>query len=140
MLTVHEPKKKVDGTPTLNNAPFNFDHVFGESSHTSAVYDAAVAPLVRCAASGGAATVFAYGQTGSGKTYTMGPISRRAIADLLTAAEQQAGSGLALSMSYFEIYLSDAFDLLSEPRRAPVKLLEDAGGAVQVCARCVLCA
>ena len=31
----------------------------------------AVAPLVRCAASGGSATVFAYGQTGSGKTFTM---------------------------------------------------------------------
>ena len=97
------------------------------------MYDVAVAPLVRCAASGGSATVFAYGQTGSGKTYTMGPICRKAISDMLAAAKEHGGDDdLVLSMSYFEIYLSDAFDLLSEPRRAPVRLLEAAGGAVQV--------
>jgi kinesin family protein 2/24 len=134
VMTVHEAKRKVDNTPALNNVAFTFDRVFDEHSSTDDVYASAVAPLIQCASQGGAATVFAYGQTGSGKTHTMGPVCRRAIAEMLSAAQAVSSDGevLEMSLSYFEIYLSEAFDLLSEPRRAPVRLLEDENGAVQV--------
>jgi hypothetical protein len=64
---IHEPKKRVDNTQTVEHTEYTFDHTFGEDSETAQIYAAVVHPLVHNAVMNGkVSTCFAYGQTGSG--------------------------------------------------------------------------
>jgi hypothetical protein len=45
-LTCHEPRTKMDGTHTLENQHFAFDHVFGDQTTTADVYRDSVAPAL----------------------------------------------------------------------------------------------
>merc|ERR1719415_6367 len=72
MITIHEPKSKVDLTKYLDNQHFRFDYAFDESTDNEMVYKYTAKSLVQSIFEGGMATCFAYGQTGSGKTHTMG--------------------------------------------------------------------
>lgn len=51
--------------------PFTFDHVFGQDSLQSYVYEQTAFSLVDNVLEGYNGTIFAYGQTGCGKTHTM---------------------------------------------------------------------
>jgi len=58
--------------PLEGEFDFSFDHVFGERSSQSAVYDGAVSELARRVMDHGQdAALVCFGQTGSGKTHTM---------------------------------------------------------------------
>ncbi|NWX39177.1 KIF12 protein, partial [Steatornis caripensis] len=122
-----------DGTVHVSAArhdvTFGFSAVFDAGASQEAVFEGSgMRQLVELAIDGFSCTVFAFGQTGSGKTYTlMGPLAQsetrpaapgllglmqRSFACLLEQS-QSCGSGLALSVSYLEIYNEQVRDLLS---------------------------
>jgi hypothetical protein len=131
-IVVHEPKTKYDLSKSISNHAFRFDAVFAESCKTNDVYDRILKPLVRDLDRGAQIAVFAYGQTGSGKTYTMQGLTDMALDDVFRIVLSPNGRarGLAVCISYFEIYCSKVYDLLND--RAPLVLREDGEGIVQV--------
>jgi len=132
VIVVHEPKTKYDLSKSISNHAFKFDAVFSEMSKTNDVYDRILRPLVNGLDRGAQIAVFAYGQTGSGKTYTMQGLTDMAIDDVFRIVLSPNGRarGLAVCISYFEIYCSKVFDLLND--RSPLVLREDGEGIVQV--------
>ena len=132
VVTVHDSKLKVDGiSKYLDNTSYEVDHSFDEESTTEDIYKYSVQSLVPFVVSGGRATCFAYGQTGSGKTFTMQGIQKSMVDDLyahLGASEKT--SGIAVLVSYFEIYGGRCQDLLNNRQRLQVR--EDGGGDVVV--------
>lgn len=141
-LIVHEPKYKVDLTKYLDNHVFRFDYAFNKSCSNEMVYKYTAQPLVKTVFEGGFATCFAYGQTGSGKTYTMsGDVSQNhgekgiyafAAADIFKEVDsvKHQHLNLAVSCSFFEIYVKKVFDLLNDKKS--LKILEDGKQQVQV--------
>merc|ERR1712061_715204 len=137
MITIHEPKLKVDLTKYLDNQHFRFDYAFDESTDNEMVYKYTARPLVQNIFEGGMATCFAYGQTGSGKTHTMGgefhgktQDSKNGIYALATkdvfkllSSPKYKNMKLQVSCSYFEIYSGKVFDLLSG--KSKLRALED---------------
>ena len=77
----------------------------------------------------GIVTCFAYGQTGSGKTFTVNAITKYAINDIFTIA-QQKNYGSEFYMSMFEIYGGKCFDLLNNKKK--LQILEDKNNKIQV--------
>ena len=76
-------------------------------------------PLVDCAFDGAKVSCFAYGQTGSGKTYTMLGDGGKVRGLYLLAAfdifdQIRHFSGLAVWVSFYEIYCGKLYDLLNE--------------------------
>eukprot|EP00045_Choanoeca_perplexa_P007974 m.73053 g.73053 ORF g.73053 m.73053 type:complete len:659 (+) comp14304_c0_seq1:86-2062(+) len=138
LTVVHEAKEKVDLTKYIENHEFRFDYSFEDGCDNEVVYRYTAAPLVRTIFERGMATCFAYGQTGSGKTHTMGGSGPTAPGVYLLAARdvfslnagQYAQLGLAVSVSFFEIYAGKVFDLLNKQKR--LRVLEDAKNKVQV--------
>ena len=132
VIVVHEPKTKYDLSKSISNHAFKFDAVFSEMSKTNDVYDRILRPLVNGLDRGAQIAVFAYGQTGSGKTYTMQGLTDMAIDDVFRIVLSPNGRarGLAVCISYFEVYCSKVFDLLND--RSPLVLREDGEGIVQV--------
>jgi hypothetical protein len=94
-----------------------------------------VKPLVEEALAGRAASFFVYGQTGSGKTYTISGskyeegVFQLAMKDLL---DKQRSQKLGLSLSTFEVYKEQVFDLLGNEEDNPLKINEKKGGGFQV--------
>merc|ERR1719369_1800813 len=137
MITIHEPKSKVDLTKYLDNQHFRFDYAFDENATNEMVYRYTAKPLVLNIFEGGMATCFAYGQTGSGKTHTMGGefhgktqdskngIYAFATKDVfkLLKSPKYKNNNLIVSCSYFEIYSGKVFDLLSG--KSKLRVLED---------------
>merc|ERR1712061_198019 len=137
MITIHEPKLKVDLTKYLDNQHFRFDYAFDESTDNEMVYKYTAKSLVQSIFEGGMATCFAYGQTGSGKTHTMGgefhgktQDSKNGIYALATkdvfkllSSPKYKNLKLQVSCSYFEIYSGKVFDLLSG--KSKLRVLED---------------
>ncbi|XP_078447060.1 kinesin-like protein KIN-13A [Wolffia australiana] len=64
LLTVHEPKLKVDLTAYVEKHEFCFDSVLDEDVTNDKVYQVTVEPIISCLFHGTKATCFAYGQTG----------------------------------------------------------------------------
>jgi kinesin family protein 11 len=100
------------------------------------VYDLAIAPAVQDVVHGYNCTVFAYGQTGTGKTYTMegarsdphlpwdedptGGMIPRAVHHLFDELRavydmEVEKPAVVLSVSYFELYNENVYDLLAAP-------------------------
>eukprot|EP00041_Stephanoeca_diplocostata_P036379 m.1325256 g.1325256 ORF g.1325256 m.1325256 type:complete len:767 (-) comp24853_c0_seq26:4199-6499(-) len=145
-LLLHECKNKVDLTRYLEHHHFRFDQAFDESVDNATVYKYSAAPLVRTIFEKGMATCFAYGQTGSGKTHTMlgeykegtntpdstGGVYAMAAADVFRYNEQPEykAKGLAVSVSFFEIYAGKVFDLLNGQKR--LRVLEDGKQQVNI--------
>jgi len=128
-LTLREQKSKVDLTKYMEAHEFNFDAAYDEHTSNASMYEDLLRPLVASAFAGAKVTVFAYGQTGSGKTYTMlGDAGSGAPGMYLLAANDLFGllqspefSGVALCVSFFEIYCDKTFDLLNERTHCPVR-------------------
>ncbi|CAH1102929.1 unnamed protein product [Psylliodes chrysocephalus] len=140
-IILHEPKFKVDLTKYLENHIFTFDYTFNEECNNEIVYKYTAQPLLKTIFEGGFATCFAYGQTGSGKTFTMSgnfndPKDKGIYA--LTAADifNEVNSpnyrrlDLAVSCSFFEIYVKKVSDLLNNKKS--LKILEDGKQQVQI--------
>jgi len=137
MITIHEPKLKVDLTKYLDNQHFRFDYAFDESTDNEMVYKYTAKSLVQSIFEGGMATCFAYGQTGSGKTHTMGgefhgktqdskngiyALAARDVFKYLKSPKYK-NNNLVVSCSFFEIYSGKVFDLLSG--KSKLRVLED---------------
>ncbi|KAJ2439271.1 hypothetical protein GGF42_008010, partial [Coemansia sp. RSA 2424] len=127
-LAVLEPKVKVDLTKYIEESRFVFDDVFSEHATNTQVYERTAKPLVEYVFGGGNATCFAYGQTGSGKTYTMldthNGLYIQAADDLFALAARPEHSHLKVHVSFYEIYLTNLYDLLAG--RAKLNAREDA--------------
>jgi kinesin family protein 2/24 len=132
---IHSAKFKVDGiSKYLTHTAFQFDHAFAENATTEQIYMATTLPLVdHVVSTQGRATVFCYGQTGSGKTYTMNGIQQILAYDLYGQLEElqaATGSGLEITVAFFELYGGFIQDLLHQRQRC--KLLEDGQGEVNI--------
>ncbi|BFG05817.1 kinesin-like protein Klp59C [Drosophila madeirensis] len=145
MLVAHSPRRHVNLVRFLENHNFRFDCTFDEACSNATVYNYTARPLIRHIFDGGMATCFAYGQTGSGKTHTMGGeftgkqqnvmdgIYAMAANDVFSTLEEpsNASLGLKVTCSFFEIYGSRIYDLLT-PGKEQLRVLEDGHQQVQV--------
>ncbi|KAI8322624.1 kinesin-domain-containing protein [Martensiomyces pterosporus] len=120
-LSVMEPKVKVDMTKYIEESRFVFDEVFSETADNVQVYERTAKPLVEYIFSGGNATCFAYGQTGSGKTYTMMDMHCglyiQAAEDIFGLLELSENKHLQAFVTFYEIYLTNLFDLLNDRKK-----------------------
>eukprot|EP00890_Picochlorum_soloecismus_P006454 jgi/Picsp_1/680/NSC_00674-R1_kinesin-like protein kif2a-like len=131
VLTVHEPRAKVDLTKYTETHCFRFDDVFDTDVDNDSLYAQTVRPLIATVFKSGRGTCFAYGQTGSGKTYTMQPLPLRAASDILHISQRiEEFKHARLAVSCYEIYGGKVFDLLNDRQRLEVR--EDAKRRVQV--------
>ncbi|GMH45277.1 hypothetical protein BSKO_13234 [Bryopsis sp. KO-2023] len=126
-MKVHMLSTTLKGFPRLAPSEFKVDRSFGASAQNADIYQVVCRPLVDLAKKGGSATLFAYGQTGSGKTYTVAGLVELAAGDLFVDAQ-----GLEIGVSVVEILGSDIRELMGEDVGAPVQLLEDQFGRVQL--------
>ncbi|KAJ2800882.1 hypothetical protein H4R20_003895 [Coemansia guatemalensis] len=120
-LSVMEPKVKLDMTKYIEESRFFFDEVFDENTDNTYIYQRTAKPLVEYIFGGGNATCFAYGQTGSGKTYTMMDVHNglyiQAAEDIFALLEQPQNQHLQAFVMFYEIYLTNLFDLLNERKK-----------------------
>ncbi|KAK2953566.1 putative Diatom spindle kinesin-1 [Blattamonas nauphoetae] len=128
IVSIHEPKVRVDLTKYIARHRFRFDQVFDEDCANEEVYRCTAQPLIESVFQGGRVTCFAYGQTGSGKTFTM--MGKRddglyglAGQDIFHLLKQPQYSSYRATVSFFEIYCDRLFDLLNNRKR--VEALED---------------
>jgi centromeric protein E len=105
-------------TPTLLPTPPTADLVFGESSTTRELFEAAVKGHVDSVVDGYNGTVFAYGQTAAGKTHTMlGSKSNPgvlplAVNEIMEAISRARHRAFLIRCSYIEIYKEQITDLI----------------------------
>lgn len=123
-LTLWEPRQKVDLTQYTEKHEFLFDDVYPENVDNDEIYRTTVHPLIGTIFNRCKVTCFAYGQTGSGKTYTMSPLPTRAAGEILAELAQPYNEGLALWVSFFEIYGGKVYDLLNGRKKLVIR--EDA--------------
>jgi len=72
-ISVDAVQKSVDISRSfLNKKQYLFDAVFGETAHTTEIFQSVVHPHVKHVVEGYSAVVTAYGQSATGKTYTLG--------------------------------------------------------------------
>ena len=137
LMTMNEPKVKVDLTKYIEKHTFRYDLVFDEHENNQTVYDKTARQLLQTVFEGGNTTCFAYGQTGSGKTYTMlgkdgqPGIYLLASRDLHARCASAPDGPYGISASFFEIYGTKLFDLLND--RAQLQSREDGRGVVNIC-------
>ncbi|KAJ1799022.1 hypothetical protein LPJ59_002113 [Coemansia sp. RSA 2399] len=134
LLSVMEPKVKVDMTRYIEESRFSFDEVFDEDADNVQVYARTAKPLVEYVFTGGNATCFAYGQTGSGKTYTMMDIDNglyiQAADDIFSLLARPEHANLQAFVTFYEIYLTNLYDLLNDRKKLAAR--EDANQNVCV--------
>lgn len=128
----------------VEDRPFGFDHVFGQTATQEEVFESIGRPLVEKMLSGFNCSLLAYGQSGNGKTFTMGldganelgksetkaGIIIRTLRSIFEAVSDNTEiSDLNLEVSFIEIYNERVYDLLSptfteaENIRGPFKKL-----------------
>lgn len=117
-LTLWEPRQKVDLTQYTEKHEFAFDDVYPEEVSNDEIYTSTVHPLIGTIFNRCKVTCFAYGQTGSGKTYTMSPLPTRAAGEILCELAQPRNEGLALWVSFFEIYGGESVRLAQRAEEA----------------------
>ncbi|KAI9362947.1 P-loop containing nucleoside triphosphate hydrolase protein [Zopfochytrium polystomum] len=139
---VHEPKITLDQSRRLETHKFIMDSAFDEAASNWDIYRAVVASLVQKLFQNGACTLFAYGQTGSGKTHTLFGSEKEvgiyefACRDIFTILQtlesnKSTANRCILAVSFYEVYGSKVFDLLSGEGRS-MQLLEDKNGVVRI--------
>ncbi|KAJ3333415.1 hypothetical protein HDU76_008439 [Blyttiomyces sp. JEL0837] len=121
VLTIHEPKVKVDLTKYVEQHEFTFDEVFDCNATNQDVYLRTAYPLVE------------YAFNGSGKTFTMldetNGLYVLAGRDIFSMLQKEEYSHLCAYVSFYEIYQSHLYDLLNSRKRLYAR--ED--GKQQVC-------
>ena len=127
IVDLHELKRSVRGTPSLNSFNFTVDHIFGSEATTAEIYESLVKPLVPWAWGGGVGTLFAYGQTGSGKTYTVSGLERH-VAETLMGGLLEGERKIHVCV--IELAGQAAYDLLNT--RKQISILEDSFGTSQM--------
>ncbi|RWS14608.1 kinesin-like protein KIF18A [Dinothrombium tinctorium] len=134
----HGKKYKTIGKRGNKNETFYFDRVFDQHSSNMDVYNSITKYFIDSLLDGFNCTVFAYGATGSGKTYTMLGSSEDpgviffTSTELFNVIEARKEEQLELTVSYFEVYNEDVYDLLSQPGRKPLTIREDPQRGVMV--------
>lgn len=114
---------------------FVFDHVFGQNSLQTEVFDVVAKPVLGHAFNGYNATIFAYGQTGSGKTHTMegktlydeddkGIIPRTMDGLFTKIEESEENIEFVIQVTYLEIYNEKVQDLL-DPTKQNLQIKDD---------------
>lgn len=119
-----------EGTPSMaaelrhetHGHTFRFDHVLGQQTTQSQVFELIGQPVVDACLRGINATVFAYGQTGSGKTHTMhGEPDDADMAGLtprllryLFSRISKSSAKISVHCSYVELYNETFQDLLGD--------------------------
>ncbi|CAL5043956.1 unnamed protein product [Urochloa decumbens] len=112
---------------------YAYDRVFGPTTTTRHVYDAAALHVVGGAMDGINGTIFAYGVTSSGKTHTMhgdqiSPgIIPLAVKDAFSIIQETPNREFLLRVSYLEIYNEVVNDLLN-PSGQNLRIREDLQG------------
>lgn len=108
-------------------SPPAFRAAFGPEKDNAAVYESIVAPAIPRVLAGDTCNFFAYGHSGSGKTHTIVgydfetdrnlglclAASRKLFEELNSLNQANAGSGLGIGFSLFELRKNTAFDLLN---------------------------
>lgn len=118
-ISVQGPAERSSlGTNTTKKHAFSFDHVFGQNSQNSQVFDE-ISQLVQSALDGYNVCIFCYGQTGSGKTYTMSSddgMITRAVHQIYDTARSLEPKGWTYVMegSVVELYNENLNDLLGK--------------------------
>ena len=113
--------KDPDPNKKYGEVAFQFDKIFGISSHQQEIFNTVCRPQVDHVLCGYNACCFAYGQTGSGKTYSMfgeegseefrGMIPRSVEYLFQTLASKDDAMGYTISCSFLEIYNDAVRDL-----------------------------
>ncbi|KAJ1258509.1 hypothetical protein BS78_10G080600 [Paspalum vaginatum] len=116
-----------------HNIAYAYDQVFGPTTTTRHVYDAAALHVVSGAMEGINGTIFAYGVTSSGKTHTMHGDQRSpgiiplAVKDAFSIIQETPNREFLLRVSYLEIYNEVVNDLLN-PSGQNLRIREDLQG------------
>ncbi|KZT68750.1 P-loop containing nucleoside triphosphate hydrolase protein [Daedalea quercina L-15889] len=111
---------------------FKASSVFGSEVDNDAVYNGMRVPhaVQECLAfKTRELSILAYGQTGTGKTYSTTALEDRVVQQIWTAVKQDSHHSVFIEA--FEIRGNAAFDLLSDPPLAPVKVLVTGASDVQ---------
>ncbi|TVU12150.1 hypothetical protein EJB05_45780 [Eragrostis curvula] len=127
-----------DGDTTVRSqqnpsVAYAYDRVFGPTTTTRHVYDAAAHQVVSGAMEGINGTIFAYGVTSSGKTHTMHGDQRSpgiipmAVKDVFSIIQETPNREFLLRVSYLEIYNEVVNDLLN-PSGQNLRIREDLQG------------
>ncbi|KAI0031864.1 P-loop containing nucleoside triphosphate hydrolase protein [Vararia minispora EC-137] len=121
------------------NFKYPFTSCYDRNSTQQEIFENDVLPLIDVVYHGSTVTVFAYGVTSSGKTHTMqGNIEQpgvipRAVNTIFERRTSFADHHVSISMSYFEIYKDECYDLLVDRANAPkLPVREDSSGQVFV--------
>lgn len=132
--TYKEPGKRKN-----KNLRFDFDRVFDDESTNIQVFEAITKQFITPFLEGYNVSVFAYGATGSGKTHTMLGNGEDPGVMFFTTMElfrminaMSEKEQLELSISYFEIYNEQVFDLLTLTQSNSLAVREDANRGVVV--------
>ncbi|RDW77266.1 putative kinesin-II subunit [Coleophoma cylindrospora] len=147
-----EGKKNVVRIPNPKNESeefsFTFNGVYDMSTSQEELFTNEVAPHLKSLFQGLDVTIFAYGVTGTGKTHTMRgglKMSDRGVIPRLLSGIYRRGrkvskdsggeTGVAVTLSYYEIYNDKVFDLFESPDKrslAGLPLREKDGKTVVV--------
>lgn len=138
---VIEIRNELSGGVCESSKAFTFDAVFSEESTQRHIYDVCAAPVVQSVLEGYNGTIFAYGQTGAGKTHTMEGVNEpSSLKGIIPNTFEHIFDHIALNgakykylvrASYFEIYMEEIRDLLSQSPQ-PLELKETVSGTVFV--------
>ena len=122
----------------FNTKLFRVDHTFNSSASQDEVYRSSFKSIVSEVVNGFNGTGMVYGQTGSGKTHTMfgaedggtPGLAQLAIRDIFDAVKAYHEKGLVANIfvSFYQVYMEQAYDLLSGPPRAAVNGAGSADG------------
>uniref|UniRef100_A0A7N0UGK4 Kinesin motor domain-containing protein n=1 Tax=Kalanchoe fedtschenkoi TaxID=63787 RepID=A0A7N0UGK4_KALFE len=110
------------------------DYCYETNDNNSTLFSAEIKPLVSSIFDGHCASIIAFGATASGKSHTIQGSGRNPGLAVLAMEEflLMAGkAGLSVSVSYYEVYQEQVYDLLNKDKNA-VFVLEDAQGKIQL--------
>jgi kinesin family member 17 len=128
IVRINNPKARQSSTD------FAFDFAYNEEITQEKIYASAVYPMIESVLEGNNATIFSYGYTAVGKSYTIqGNPSHlgllpRSFEHIFYAIEQSPMDIFLLSVSFFEIYNDQVFDLLNNSPNNAVRVKESKQG------------
>src|SRR3990167_4000972 len=123
----------------IRYVPSHQEYVFSHEQNNHIVFERTMEANWACLAKGINMCIFTYGQTNSGKTFTMkGPsndpgLVLRTLEGLFTKLAPSLKCYFEITMSYFEIYNEEVYDLLDNiPNAEPLKVQVDKEKGVEI--------